>query len=83
VSLLFQADCHITTFILKYAYRACEPGAKEQFVDMAVNSSSIKDTSCAPKSVKTRQLSTKEKGGIVNQYKPKHRYLYANGAKSG
>ncbi|KLU14494.1 transposase [Xenorhabdus sp. GDc328] len=32
------------TFQLEYSYRACNPGVKEQVVDMAMNNSSIRDT---------------------------------------
>ena len=31
-------------FKTEYVYRACEPGVKEQIVDMAMNGSGIRDT---------------------------------------
>ncbi|MDX7993288.1 IS1 family transposase, partial [Xenorhabdus sp. psl] len=35
--------CH-KTFQLEYSYRACQPGVKDQIVDMAMNNSGIRDT---------------------------------------
>ncbi len=32
------------TFILKYKYRAYEPGIKEQIIEMAINGSGTRDT---------------------------------------
>lgn len=37
-------DCPTKTFMLKYKYTACEPGIKERVVDMAINSSGVRDT---------------------------------------
>jgi len=37
-------DCPTKTFMLEYCYNAYEPGIKEQIVDMAINSSGIRDT---------------------------------------
>ena len=39
-----NADCKTKTFILKYRYRAYEPGVKEKVVEMAINGSGIRDT---------------------------------------
>lgn len=36
--------CPTKTFMLKYKYAAYEPGIKERVVEMAVNSSGIRDT---------------------------------------
>ena len=35
------------TFQLDYAYRACQPGMKEQIVDLAMNNAGIRDTARA------------------------------------
>ena len=35
------------TFQLNYAYRACQPGMKEQIVDLAMNNAGIRDTARA------------------------------------
>ncbi|EDS4738577.1 IS1 family transposase, partial [Salmonella enterica subsp. enterica serovar Oranienburg] len=36
-----QSCCR--TFQLDYAYRACQPGMKEQIVDLAMNNAGIRD----------------------------------------
>ncbi|OLQ80600.1 transposase [Photobacterium damselae subsp. piscicida] len=36
-------DCN-RTFLLDYAYEACKPGVKEKIVDMAMNSSGVRET---------------------------------------
>ncbi len=36
--------CPTKTFMLEYCYNAYEPSTKKQIVDMAINSSSIRDT---------------------------------------
>lgn len=38
--------CH-RTFQLDYAYRACQPGMKEQIVALAMNNAGIRDTARA------------------------------------
>ncbi|WP_445582682.1 IS1-like element transposase [Scandinavium lactucae] len=35
------------TFQLDYTYRACQPGMKEQIVDLAMNNAGIRDTARA------------------------------------
>lgn len=35
------------TFQLDYAYRACQPGMKDQIVDLAMNNAGIRDTARA------------------------------------
>ncbi len=37
--------CSKKTFILDYSNKACAPGMKEKIIDMAMNSSGIRDTS--------------------------------------
>ena len=39
-----NSDCSRRTFILDYSYRAYLPEVKEQILDMAMNSSGIRDT---------------------------------------
>ncbi len=39
-----QQDCSTKTFMQEYRYKAYEPGIKEKIVDMAINSSGIRDT---------------------------------------
>ncbi|OLQ80639.1 hypothetical protein BEI67_11540, partial [Photobacterium damselae subsp. piscicida] len=36
-------DCN-RTFLLDYAYEACKPGVKEKIIDMAMNSSGVRET---------------------------------------
>ena len=45
-------DGSVTTFMLKYRYKAYEPGMKRQVVDMALNGSGVRDTARVPRSVK-------------------------------
>lgn len=40
-----QSCCR--TFQLDYAYRACQPGMKEQIVDLAMSNAGIRDTARA------------------------------------
>ena len=37
-------DCETHTFMLKYCYKACEAGIKEQIINMTTNASGIRDT---------------------------------------
>jgi transposase-like protein len=37
-------DCRTKSFMLTYRYKAYQPGIKAQVVDMAINSSGIRDT---------------------------------------
>ena len=39
-----QHDCFTKTFMLEYYYKAYEPGIKKQIIEMAINSSGIRDT---------------------------------------
>jgi transposase-like protein len=38
-----QHDCSTKTFMQEYCYKAYEPGIKEKIVDMAINSSGIRN----------------------------------------
>ncbi len=40
-----NSTCSTVTFMLSYRYNACAPGIKEKVVEMAINSSGIRDTS--------------------------------------
>ncbi len=39
-----NSACPTQTFMLDYRYNACVPGIKEKVVEMAINSSGIRDT---------------------------------------
>ena len=39
-----DSDCSVGTFMLKYRYKAYEPGIKQRVVDMALNASGVRDT---------------------------------------
>jgi transposase-like protein len=39
-----NSDCPTKSFMLTYRYKAYQPGIKAQVVDMAINSSGIRDT---------------------------------------
>jgi transposase-like protein len=39
-----HSDCPTKSFMLTYRYKAYQPGIKAQVVDMAINSSGIRDT---------------------------------------
>ena len=54
-------DCLVKTFMLKYRYRAYEPGIKEQAVEMAINGSGIRDTARVLKIDKNTIISTLKK----------------------
>ena len=38
-------DCKTKTLMLEYLYKACTPGIKKKMIDMAINSSGIRDIS--------------------------------------
>ena len=40
----YNLDCGTRTFMLKYRYKACEHGIRKQLINMAINSSGIRDT---------------------------------------
>jgi len=39
-----EPGCMTKTFLLNYQYNACKPGIADQVIDMAINSSGIRDT---------------------------------------
>jgi len=53
--------CPTQTFMLNYRYRAYEPGIKAQVVEMAINSSGIRDTARVLKINKNTVISTLKK----------------------
>ncbi len=63
--------CIANYFMLKYRYKAYQPGVKQQVVEMAINGSGIRDTSRVLKISKTTVLSTiKSKGSMLIQVNP-------------
>ena len=56
-----NADCETQTFMLDYRYRAYIPGIKKQIVDMAINSSGIRDTARVLNISKNTVISTLKK----------------------
>lgn len=66
-----KQDCPTKTFMLKYCYKAYEPGIKEQIVDMAINSSGIRDTARVLKINKNTVIRTlKNKEDSIVQVNP-------------
>jgi transposase-like protein/IS1 family transposase len=64
-------DCPTKTFMLNYRYRAYEPGIKAQVVEMAINSSGIRDTARVLKINKNTVISTlKKKASALVQVNP-------------
>jgi transposase-like protein len=60
-------ECKTKTFMLNYRYKACEPGIKEQVIDMSINGSGIRDTARVLKINKNTVISTLKK---VEQHCP-------------
>jgi len=58
-----QQDCPTKTFMQEYRYKAHEPGIKEQIVEMAINSSGIRDTARVLNISKNTVISTLKKRG--------------------
>jgi transposase-like protein len=54
-------DCETKTFMLSYRYRAYEPGIKARVVEMAINSSGIRDTARVLKINKNTVIDTLKK----------------------
>ena len=54
-------ECEAKTFMLKYRYKAYEPGVKEEVVNMAINGSGIRDTSRVLGISKTTVINTLKK----------------------
>jgi len=60
--------------MLEYLYRAYEPGVKEQAVEMAINSSGIRDTDRVLKINKNTVISTLKKSGQTCPGEPEFSY---------
>ena len=63
-------DCPAKTFMLKHGYKAYGPGIKGQAVDMAINSSGIRDTARVLKINKNTVISTLKKASNIVQVNP-------------
>ena len=61
-----QQDCSTQTFMQEYRYKAYEPGIKEKIVDMAINSSGIRDTARVLKINKNTVIRTLKKSKIAS-----------------
>lgn len=73
-------ECKTKTFMLSYRYRACEPGIKEQAVEMAINGSGIRDTARVLKINKNTVISAlKKKRAILSRSIPD--LVHAKGEK--
>ncbi len=70
-----QQDCSTKTFMQEYRYQAYEPGIKEKIVDMAINSSGIRDTARALKINKNTVICTLKKAELYCPGKPLISYL--------
>ena len=75
-----EPDCPTKTFMLKYRYRACEPGIKKLVIDMAINGSGIRDTGRVLKIDKNTVLNTlRNKAASLVQVNPRIFELNASG----
>ena len=67
-------------FMLKYRYRAYEPGTKEKIIDMAINSAGIRDTARVLKIDKGTVINTlKKKANTLEALHPKLSELSSDG----
>ena len=78
-----EPDCPTQTFMLKYRYRAYEPGIKEKMIDMAINGSGVRDTGRVLKIDKNTVINTlKNKANSLVQVNPRISELSASGELS-
>ncbi len=63
-------DCVTKTFMLEYYYKAYEPGINEQIVEMAINSSGIRDTAHVLNINKNTVIRTLKKQNSIVQVNP-------------
>lgn len=78
-----EPDCLTQTFMLKYRYRAYEPGIKEKVIDMAINGSGIRDTGRVLKIDKNTVINTlKNRADSIVQVNPRIFELSASGELS-
>ena len=78
-------SCPTKTFMLKYKYAACEPGIKARVVEMAVNSSGVRDTARVLGISKGTVISTLKKSVRPGAGKPavRHDHRQAAGSAGG
>jgi transposase-like protein len=69
-----NSDCPTKSFMLVYRYKAYQLGIKERVVDMAINSSGIRDTARVLGISKTTVISTLKKSGGACPSKPQILY---------
>lgn len=69
-----NSDCSTKSFMLTYRYKAYQPGIKERVVEMAINSSGIRDTARVLGISKTTVISTLKKSGRNYPRKPEISY---------
>jgi transposase-like protein len=69
-----HSDCPTKSFMLTYRYKAYQPGIKAQVVDMAINSSGIRDTARVLGIAKGTVISTLKKSGRDHPSKPEILY---------
>jgi transposase-like protein len=62
-----NTECDTQTFMLDYKYKACEAGMTEKIVEMAINSSGIRDTA------RVLQIN---KNTVINTLKKKKTVLF-------
>lgn len=75
-------ECQTKSFMLTYRYTAYEPGIKDKIVDMAMNSSGVRDTARVLSISKGTVISTlKKKNNILTQVNPN--YLPPEGNQDG
>jgi IS1 family transposase len=72
-------ECKTKTFMLDYRYKACEPGIKQQVVDMSINGSVIRDTARVLKINKNTVISTLKKASSIVQVNPNFQALNPKG----
>ena len=56
-----NVECETQTFMLDYQYKACEAGMTEKIVEMAINSSGVRDTARVLKINKNTVINTLKK----------------------
>ncbi len=61
-----QQDCSTKTFMQDYRYKAYEPGIKEKIVEMAINSSGIRETARVLNVNKNTVIRTLKKNRIAS-----------------
>ena len=64
-------DCKTQTFMLAYRYKAFEPGITERIVEIAINSSGIRETARVLKINKNTVINTLKKRKQTRPSKPR------------